>query len=305
MKSFQLILSLFLRLVIAIERNPNPVVEDYFSYELTPYPTSLLKNGLMRSATNKSSLKNHIVSSVTPKNSISGLTAADGGVLSWNCNWNKNETFDMLRKYTGRSRHLKTNVVVFDGYAPSTKDGTHISRSKKVSQAVNIDLNKHCPSDRNGFLLNTGNKESLIRFLKEKLEEMNIKLILRPSDADTTIVQTALDIAEASTVTVLADDTDIFCLLLYHCYVNKNLENEIFLRNMRTQKNTDERVSYSIQDVMKSCGETCIKWILFSHAFCGCVTTSSIFNLGKTTMLEKLKKIPNFNQSLIISMRER
>ena len=44
---------------------------------------------------------------------------------------------------------------------------------------------------------------------------------------------------------------------------------------------------------MKSCDETCIKWILFSHAFCGC-----------DAILEKLKKITEL-QSIGDNFHER
>ena len=45
--------TLFLRLVLAIERKPETYIDNYFRYELTPYPTSLFIDGVMRPAENK------------------------------------------------------------------------------------------------------------------------------------------------------------------------------------------------------------------------------------------------------------
>ena len=49
-------LTLFLRLIVAVERMPENKIDDYFSYELSPYPMSLFNGGIMRSGT-KANLK--------------------------------------------------------------------------------------------------------------------------------------------------------------------------------------------------------------------------------------------------------
>ena len=59
------------------------------------------------------------------------------------------------------------------------------------------------------------------------------EVILCPSDADTTIVKTALEIVGESVI-VLADDTDIMILLIHHVYFNYP-DCNIFLKSMRTQ----------------------------------------------------------------------
>ena len=50
-------LTLLLRLVVLVERKPEVEIENCFYYELTPYPTELSKNGEMRTAKNKFTLK--------------------------------------------------------------------------------------------------------------------------------------------------------------------------------------------------------------------------------------------------------
>lgn len=43
-------LTLFLRLMVILERKPEREIVDYFNYELTPYPMLLFKDGVMRPA---------------------------------------------------------------------------------------------------------------------------------------------------------------------------------------------------------------------------------------------------------------
>ena len=50
-------LTLFLRLVVLVDRKPEVEIENCFYYELTPYPTALFKDGVMRTAKNKTTLK--------------------------------------------------------------------------------------------------------------------------------------------------------------------------------------------------------------------------------------------------------
>jgi hypothetical protein len=72
-----------------------------------------------------------------------------------------------------------------------------------------------CPSDRELFFASYTNKENFISELAAKLEIAGVKVIMCPSDADTTIVISALQI-EDDNVLVLTDDTDILCLLIHH-----------------------------------------------------------------------------------------
>ena len=50
-------LTLFLQLVVLVDRKPEVEIENCFYYKLTPYPTALFKDGVMRIVKNKSTLK--------------------------------------------------------------------------------------------------------------------------------------------------------------------------------------------------------------------------------------------------------
>ena len=77
------------------------------------------------------------------------------------------------------------------------------------------------PSDWAEFLSNYTNKQKFVNSLAHKLELHGFKAVLCPSDTDTTIIKTCLQFRDKP-VTVLADDTDILCLLLHHMYHSNN-----------------------------------------------------------------------------------
>ena len=282
-------LTLFLRLALIVERKTDTERDDYFAYELTPYPTSLFEDGVMRFAKNKSSLKTYLLVGVKPMTIPECHCVADGGALLWSCNWKKNELFgNIYKKYIRKCKELHINTVVFDGYQMSTKDGTHRSRTGKIFQTVEVRDNNPCPSDRSEFLTNYTNKQSFVNALGEKLKEQGLEVVLCPCDADTTIVKVALE-KETKAVTVLADDTDILCLLLHHVYFTYHNTN-VYLKNMKINKNTEERKTYSINEVIAVLDKSTIERLLLAHAFTGSDTTSMIYNFGKTAIFSKMKK---------------
>ena len=79
-------LTLFLRSVVVVERKPENEITDYFRYELSPYPTSLFKDGMMRTA-QKSKLKSYLLKDVSTTERLVSTKIADGGALVWYCDW--------------------------------------------------------------------------------------------------------------------------------------------------------------------------------------------------------------------------
>lgn len=75
------------------------------------------------------------------------------------------------------------------------------------------------PTNKTGFLSNVRNKQNLVNLLDMYLRQTGIQVTHAgdEGDADVVIVRKALDFAEDHTnVYVLADDTDILILLMYH-----------------------------------------------------------------------------------------
>ena len=280
-------LTLFLRLIVMVEKKTENEIVDYFNYELSPYPMSLFKEGIMRSA-QKSKLKQFLLKTVNPTDAPQTTRIADGGALLWCCDWKRNELFaTIFNKYSQFLAHHKIDTVVFDGYTLSTKDATHQKRSGKISQTVDISDDNRCPSDRNTFFSNYTNKESFVKSLAKKLKP-TFKVIECPSDADTTIVKEALAVALDAPVTVFSDDTDILCLLVHHANkMSRNKLRNILLTDM-TKKKKQQREYYNVKDVIDKFYADVVDYLLFAHAFTGCDTTSAIHMFGKTSIFRKL-----------------
>ena len=225
-------LTLFLRLIVIIQTKPEEEISNYFGYELSPYPMSLFKDGIMRDP-DKSTLKTHLLQDVRKDVQPTGSKSiADGGALLWCCNWKSNELFsEILKRYINFLRSLRIDIIVLDGYSASTKDATHHKRQKS-SNSIEIKMQNRCPADRKSFLTNYGNKEAFVNWLSTNLSEAGFEVINCPADADTTIVKVSLDQKEA--VNVYSDDTDILCLLLHH--FDKSSSHDIVLCQMTKAK---------------------------------------------------------------------
>ena len=66
------------------------------------------------------------------------------------------------------------------------------------------------------FLSCKSNKAKFIVHLAAEFRDKHIIVIEAPEDADVVIVQTAIETAKTCKTVVVADDTDILVLLLYH-----------------------------------------------------------------------------------------
>ncbi len=99
-------------------------------------------------------------------------------------------------------------------------------------------------------------------------------------DADTMIVQRALQYAsEGSDVNVVADDTDVLVLLMYHW--KQSMASIYFLSE--AGKNTK---IWKISDLVEQAGPIITSHLLFLHAWSGCDTTSATFGQGKVSLIK-------------------
>ena len=114
-------------------------------------------------------------------------------------------------------------------------------------------------------------------------------MVQAKSDADTQIVEAALKLKQENSdcnVQILADDTDILCLLLHHCYVESC--NEIMIPSLTSTSLSKNKECYRVDDIICNHDIQTVKYILFSHAFSGSDTTSGIFNFGKKKIVKKI-----------------
>jgi hypothetical protein len=263
---------LFSRLLVILEREDS--VKKYFSYELTPVPTSLFQDGMMRKAT-KSMLAKALTKDITTVPSYEcPVFVVDGGALLHKVKWFPNVNFqkvlaDQYSKYLFEKYGLC--CIVFDGYdnGPCIRDHEHKRRSGKRSANVTVTTNSKVSVSLELFLKNGRNKSQLIELLSSQLAREGHDIRNSSGDADTLIVSTAIEYASKNKeVVVVASDTDILVLLMFHWTVNM----KITLYS--------EKKQWKIEDVVKQAGEMIAQHILFIHAWAGCDTTSAIYGKG-------------------------
>ena len=128
--------------MIAIAQRENNI-ERFFSYELTTFPVSLFKDGLMPKP-KKATLHNTLL---TKKVDIdpNSLHVLDGGALLHKVRWPTSITFgDVCKLYVDHITSKQgISTIVFDGYShtPSNKDLKHTRRSINKRGSVDVQRN--------------------------------------------------------------------------------------------------------------------------------------------------------------------
>jgi hypothetical protein len=288
---------LFHRLVIVGERQSN--LRECFAFELTPYPMSLFKNGIMRKP-DKPSLYSEFATGL-PAFKPSGLQyVVDGGYLLHKVRWQLlMDMRDILPLFSKFLYRYGPGVhVAFDGYSagPTIKDHEHIRRSEKVRQVAvyrELDIDTKDIGLQEPFLANTANKSAFIVLLMHHLQHCGIFVHQAESDADTLIVKVALECAmenNSRSIAVIAEDTDIFVLLLHH---RKSVMKPVYFiseaKKGRDGKMVGEKC-FNIGEVQTKIGVDACDRILVIHALGGCDSTSAIFGHGKGTIYNKIKE---------------
>ena len=115
------------------------------------------------------------------------------------------------------------------------------------------------------------------------LVNSGINVLHAISDADTLIVETAITLAKQKDTCIIGSDTDLLILSVNSVYKSNNLK-KLYIRSER-KSNIQERTRL-IQELVNKLGDVCCKYILFSHAFLGCDTTSHVFGFGKPQILK-------------------
>jgi hypothetical protein len=106
------------------------------------------------------------------------------------------------------------------------------------------------------------------------------------ADADVDIVRVALQLAVSVSVAVVAQDTDIFALLIHHRVAE--MKDVFFYSSGRRRGRSDEKC-INIGRIQQIIGPTACRSILVSHALGGCDTTSAMFGVGKGTVYNQFK----------------
>ena len=286
---------LFARLLVIMTQMGN--FEHCFAYELTAMPTALFKDDSLRK-TDKSALAKEITKGVdTSTNIVSPVHyVLDGGCLIHRVVWPKSGTYlDVVAvyiqyvviRYGGCS-------VIFDGYGnePSIKDHEHVRKAKLFSPDLAIEESMPAYRNQAAFFANKQNKRFFIQLLSAHLRANQCFVCEAVDDADTVIAQCALTRAlNKERVVVVADDTDVLALLVYH--YNRETMDEIYMMSEIARTKSPRRSVIPISLVSKSIGQKCVRQLLAVHALSGCDTTSALHGRGKASVYRKIAQSPD------------
>ena len=289
--------SLFNRLIAIAQREND--LEQFFHYELTCYPMSLFKDGLMRKP-NKSVLKNALLTSQVDLDSNS-THVLDGGALLHKVRWNSANTFGhVCEQYVDYIKNTYGNSnIIFDGYneAPSTKDHEHMRRNinKRGCYDVQCNVVSKVTIKQDLFLTSSLNKARLIKLLSTYLIAAGNEVVNCKEDADTYIVKCALEKSKCGIkVNVVADDTDVALLLLYHWEDNMA---DVTITSEKSK--TTFSIRGSLEPLM-----TIKPYLLVVHAWTGCDTTSAVYLKGKISFLKKIEASVHLRNLLDVLKRK-
>ena len=178
--------------------------------------------------------------------------------------------------------------IIFDGYGngPSTKDHEHKRRSQKSKPCPIITVLENIPAygSQHTFLSNDANKNQFVKLLTRYLILDGHHVEISTGDADKSIVAHALTKMQStdSTVVVVADDTDVFIMLLH--FFKKDQKPIMMLREPKGKH--EERRLYNIKEGAASLKQVVLSNILAIHAWGGSDTTSAPYGIGKAAVVK-------------------
>jgi hypothetical protein len=299
---------LFQRLyVVACSSEMN--LEDLLQYELCSFPPSIFESVTLLRKADKPQLAKAIQEYATEMLSETSVTSVetdtqyvlDGGSLIHRIPWSKGVTYDVIAgsyaSFVIKRYGLAT--IVFDGYESglSIKDMTHIRRVTKMSPTVVFTPDMLFRGQKEEFLSNKSNKQSMIKLIGKHLQLLGCTVLYAPGDADVDIVRTCMKSAMSKPTTLVGEDTDLLVLLLY---LFDDSLNKIYFRSDVKRRNSDKpKVVYDIQAISGAMHKDVVKSLLFIHAFTGSDTTSRIFNVGKQTVFRKVVNDVNFREDVL------
>ena len=181
-------------------------------------------------------------------------------------------------------QNFKSGKIIFDGYPrePTIKGNTH-KRRVGLTIYLKIDFlpDMTFQGKKGIFLRNPANKEAITELISAELQKSGYETFQAAEDADYDIVRIAIQSFVDYCTTVIGEDTDLLILLLYHADVNSK---PLYFQS---SKRSGNKIIHDIISYKKILGNDICSDLLFLHAFTGCDSTSSIYEIGKASAFKK------------------
>ena len=282
--------------LLASAARDNCLMEDVFSYELASVAPALFLNNAMMRKTNNTELMNALLvlcPCIIKTYSADSYNAIHGCTWFYCISWPKVGNLNDLYRLFLDSLLLDQGgaTVIFDDYTQeSTKAPGQKRRKNNISSTqTDLKMNTIIQTDRKKFLSCKENKQKLIDLFSFDLlrEYVLLKHALDDGDANTMIVQQALNEATKKNVVVYCIDTDVFIALLNHFDISGNS----IVMTTKQGLCSNEKVAPTLDNDLRQC-------LLISHAISGCDTVSSTFGMGKWKAFNKFKVSPYWRSAI-------
>ena len=276
---------------LIVSQTRDVTLEDMLSFELAPVPSAIFDDyGSLRKSTKSTLL--HALAVWHEDMNEPDIQVMDGNEMLYRITWPKIGTVkNLLQNFTRAVEKREHDViVVFDRYVEgSIKTHERLRRAgTTVCPTLSLTLDM-CLPGRDIIMKSDNNKRELIKVICSANESRNVAMMneenreYKHEEADCNIISyvKSLIIKGHKHIQVVADDTDIFTLLVYFCW-KWQYSAQISMRK------SDGRVV----DITATAEKLGCKYfqLLAVHAITGCDTVSYFFGKGKVSAVSIMMK---------------
>lgn len=276
--------------LLVLSQKRDITLENLLSFELSPVPPSLFDEyGSLRKGTK--SIMLHKLAVWCENRHVPEVDIIDGNEMLYHITWPKvGKVKNLLQNFTRAAEKQYSVIVVFDRYMEQSIK-TH-ERTRRTGGTVypklNLSLETSLPA-RDLIMKCESNKKELINVFCSTNDSPQIQMIgetnseFKHEEADCNIISHVqeLILQGYKHINVVADDTDIFVLLIFFCW-KWQCSAQITMRKF------DGRV-IDINATAHKLGNKSLQ-LLAVHAISGCDTVSYMFGKGKASAVSTMLK---------------
>jgi hypothetical protein len=275
--------------LLVISQRRDITLESLFCFELAPLPSSIFDEyGSLRKSAKSRLVHKLAVWVEEPEPEVDVI---DGNEMLYQITWPKTGTVkDLMQNFTRAVEREHDVIVVFDRYLEgSIKTHERLRRTgATICHKLSLTLETRLPA-RDSIMKSAHNKKELIKVFCAENDSQNVQMVgeensvYKHEEADCNIISYVkfLIIQGHRHIHVVADDTDIFALLVFFCW-KWQYAAQISMRK------SDGRV-IDINATAQKLGHKSLQ-LLAVHAITGCDTVGYLFGKGKADAVSIMMK---------------
>jgi len=277
--------------LLVISQSRDIQLSEVFKYELAPVPSSIFDEyGDMRKGSKAILVHKLAVFATSPLGPVDA-ELVDGNEAIYHTLWPRNSTLKKFAdNFVSSFERPHTTYIIFDRYGKHSIKSHERQRRAKGSKSDEYVLNSNTILPAKDVIMRSDvNKSALIQFMCDanrtnpQLQLIGDDCEYHHEEADVKIISYLLKLSpQRKHIQILADDTDIFVLLVFFCWVYKPAA-QVSMRKY------DGKLIDITATALKL-GDKCFD-LLAVHALSGCDTVSYPFGKGKISALNLLLEL--------------